>query len=88
MSEFTDAQIEEATERLVEGQIAEHVMAEPERCICVPCESPAYGAPGVAHCAACCMGTYIAEYNHDCPIEEHRELAHRQFPSDRIEASR
>ena len=24
------------------------------------CKTPAYGAPGYAHCAACCYGTLIA----------------------------
>lgn len=52
-------------------------------CICRPCTTPAYGAPGYAHCAACCYGTGISEYNHHCPVYEHRELAHQQFPLER-----
>ena len=35
------------------------------------CTDPAYGAPGIAHCAACCMGTLIAA---TCAEEE--QLAH------------
>ncbi len=48
-------------------------------CICVPCTAPAYGAPGIDHCAACCAGTMIAEYDHACPIPGHRELAVAQW---------
>lgn len=48
-------------------------------CTCWPCTDPAYGAPGFSHCAACCYGTGIAEYDHDCPTAEHRDLARRQF---------
>lgn len=81
---FTEAQIDAETEKMVEGQIADYLLAEPERCICYPCESPAYGAPGFAHCAACCSGSLIESYHHDCPVEEHREMAHRQFPLDRL----
>ena len=58
-------------------------MATPE-CLCEPCETPAYGVPWLAHCAACCYGTLIETYNHDCSVAEHRELAHRQYPLDRI----
>lgn len=47
-------------------------------CICWPCESPAYGAVGFDHCAACCYGSMIAEYNHDCPVSDHAEWAERQ----------
>lgn len=47
-------------------------------CTCAPCETPAYGAPGIAHCAACCYGTMIEEYDPDCPIDEHHMLALRQ----------
>lgn len=49
-------------------------------CTCTPCESPAYGAPGYAHCAACCYGSLIEAYDHDCPVPKHREMAQRQFP--------
>lgn len=58
-------------------------MTEPT-CICKPCNSPAYGVPGYAHCAACCYGTLIEEYDHDCPIVEHREMAQRQFPIENL----
>lgn len=51
----------------------------PTVCSCSPCTTPAYGAPGFAHCAACCSGTGIAEYDHLCVVPEHRSLAHRQF---------
>jgi hypothetical protein len=50
-----------------------------EQCTCKPCESPAYGAPGIAHCAACCYGSLIEEYDHDCPIPEHQYWAERQW---------
>lgn len=49
-------------------------------CTCVPCTSPAGGVPGRSHCAACCYGSLIEEYDFNCPIEEHREWAKRQFP--------
>ena len=48
-------------------------------CICEPCESPARGHPGIAHCAACCAGSMIESYNHDCPIDGHQELAVAQW---------
>ncbi len=48
-------------------------------CICIPCTTPAYGAPGFDHCAACCAGSMIAEYDHACPISEHRDLARAQW---------
>ena len=49
-------------------------------CTCLRCTSPAFGAVGFDHCAACCAGSLIAEYDHDCPIPEHREWALIQFP--------
>ena len=52
-------------------------------CICDPCESPANGAPGIAHCMACCAGSMIESYNHDCPIPEHREMAVAQWGDQR-----
>lgn len=62
--------------------------AEPDGCTCAPCERPAYGFPGIAHCAACCAGTGIEEYDHDCPIEAHRQMAVRQFgPADSTHSS-
>ena len=48
-------------------------------CTCVPCESPAYGHPAFDHCAACCSGSLIEEYDHGCPLEEHRRMAALQF---------
>lgn len=51
-----------------------------DECTCAPCTSPAYGAPGYAHCAACCGGTGIDTYDHFCPIEDHREWAEKQNP--------
>ncbi len=48
-------------------------------CICDLCESPANGAPGIAHCMACCAGTMIESYDHDCPVPEHQELAVAQW---------
>lgn len=48
-------------------------------CTCVPCTSPEWGAPGVAHCAACCMGTGVEEFDPECPIDEHAQLGRRQF---------
>ncbi len=50
-------------------------------CVCVPCESPAYGHPALAHCAACCAGSMIESYDHGCPIPDHRELAEAQWGS-------
>lgn len=47
-------------------------------CTCVPCTSPANGAVGFPHCAACCGGSGIEEYAHDCAELEHRELAELQ----------
>lgn len=49
-------------------------------CQCVPCESPAYGHPAHAHCAACCGGSMIAEYSSACPVADHAEWAERQNP--------
>ncbi len=51
----------------------------PPACSCVPCKSPANGAPGIAHCMACCAGSLIEEYDHECPVEDHREMAVAQF---------
>ena len=67
-------------EELVEQAAAlmEQIRTKRE-CICVPCTTPAYGAPGHDHCAACCAGTMIAEYDHACPVPEHRELAVAQW---------
>lgn len=48
-------------------------------CTCIPCTSPAYGAPGYPHCAACCYNSLIEEYDHHCPIAEHRKMAIAQF---------
>jgi hypothetical protein len=50
-------------------------------CTCAPCTTPQYGAPGVAHCAACCSGSLIVEYDYACPVAEHRTMAERQFGS-------
>ncbi len=52
---------------------------EREKCTCDPCESPANGAPGIAHCMACCAGSMIESYDHECPIDGHRELAKAQW---------
>lgn len=49
-------------------------------CTCVPCASPAYGAPGIAHCAACCYGSMVEDYDPDCPHPKHQEMAERQHP--------
>ena len=54
-------------------------LADLNACTCTPCADPQYGAPGVAHCAACCMGTGVEEYDPACPDSEHREMAARQF---------
>ena len=48
-------------------------------CTCVPCTTPAFGHPTIDHCAACCAGSLIEQYDHDCPIESHRTLAVQQF---------
>lgn len=48
-------------------------------CICTPCTNPARGAPGYDHCAACCYGSLIESYDHDCLVPEHREMAIRQW---------
>lgn len=58
--------------------MSENVLHE-TTCSCVLCERPQYGVPGIAHCAACCAGSLIEEYNHNCPIAEHRAMAIRQF---------
>lgn len=52
-----------------------------ESCTCTPCLAPGNGGPTPGHCAACCGQTLIDEYDHQCPITEHREWAERQFPS-------
>ena len=49
-------------------------------CTCYPCTAPGWGAPGIAHCAACCSGTGIVEYDHECPVAEHRKWAAIQVP--------
>ncbi len=51
----------------------------PAECSCDPCESPARGAPGIAHCAACCSGSLIEAYDHECVVPDHREMAAAQF---------
>ena len=48
-------------------------------CTCGPCLIPARGVPGFDHCAACCYGTLIIDYDHDCPIPEHRDMAISQW---------
>lgn len=55
------------------------VHAQVRECLCWPCETPAYGVPGFAHCVACCYGSSIAEYNAMCYDAEHREMALKQF---------
>lgn len=49
-------------------------------CTCHPCTTPAYGAPGYGHCAACCYGTGIDEYDPQCLVAEHADMGRRQFP--------
>lgn len=49
-------------------------------CTCIPCTTPAHGAPGIDHCPDCCRGSLIEEYDFNCPIFEHRDWAARQFP--------
>lgn len=44
-------------------------------CTCVPCTTPGQ----LGHCAECCMGTMIEEYDHGCPVPEHEEMAVRQW---------
>lgn len=48
-------------------------------CTCLPCTTPGRGAPGIEHCAACCYGTLITEYDHGCPVAEHQEMAIAQW---------
>lgn len=67
-------------------------MVDTVTCTCIPCTTPAYGAPGHAHCAACCAGSLIADYDHYCPVPEHRRMAALQhgpliaaIPADRPE---
>lgn len=56
---------------------------ESEFCVCVPCtHTTITGLPGNA--CENCMNTGVAEYGHDCPIEEHGELAFEQFGPWRI----
>lgn len=64
---------------LVGGLGEPMTVADTVVCSCTPCESPSYGAPGIAHCAACCLGSMIEAYDHDCPVTEHRELAVAQW---------
>lgn len=54
-------------------------MTDTRMCTCVPCTSPSYGHPSHPHCAACCGGSLIEEYDPKCPVEEHREWAKRQL---------
>ena len=53
-------------------------------CTCTPCTTPIWGAPGIAHCAACCGGSYIVEYDPNCPIKEHQFWANKQFGSTNV----
>lgn len=48
-------------------------------CTCMPCTQGARGVPGRDHCAACCYGTMIAEYDYNCSVGDHHEMAIRQF---------
>lgn len=81
MAEPTDAQIE-IEEYLLQQRDPWHEVQEPaDRCTCAPCESPARGAPGIDHCAACCYGSLIEDYDHNCPEPEHRRMAELQHPS-------
>ena len=47
-------------------------------CTCTPCITPQHGAPGWTHCAACCGGSLIVDYDPGCPEVEHRVWARRQ----------
>lgn len=51
-------------------------------CICTPCRSPQWGAAGVAHCAACCAGSGIEEYDPACLVGDHAEMARKQWRID------
>lgn len=52
---------------------------EGNSCTCTPCTDLQYGVTGLAHCAGCCMGTKVEEFDFACPDAEHREMARRQF---------
>lgn len=61
-------------------------------CICVPCTNPGRGswpgAPGWPHCAACCYGSMVAEFDHDCPVGDHAETALLQWgPKSTVEVA-
>lgn len=65
---------------LTEGEVEEYALTIGYVvCTCTPCTTPGNGGPTPGHCAACCGQTGIEEYDHDCPITEHREWAARQF---------
>lgn len=58
-------------------------------CICVPCTRPGRGswpgAPGWPHCAACCYGSLVEEYDHACPVDDHAQMAvlqHGPLPAE------
>ena len=65
------------------AKLDEWVAGVNKECGCVPCATPAYGAPGFDHCAACCSGSLIAEYVHDCPVADHAAMAFAQWGSQR-----
>ena len=48
-------------------------------CTCIPCTTPGMGHPAYEHCAACCAGSGIEEYDPLCPWGDHAEMGERQF---------
>lgn len=53
-------------------------------CTCIPCRgATTAAATGWLHCAECCFGLMIEEYDPNCPIAEHREWAARQYGGHR-----
>lgn len=50
-------------------------------CTCYPCTTPGMGATayGLTHCAACCYGSMIEEYDPNCPVGDHAEWGRRQM---------
>jgi hypothetical protein len=47
-------------------------------CTCEPCPGRGNDGHGLTHCAECCMGTGVVDFDPACPLPQHRDLARQQ----------
>lgn len=53
-------------------------VVDAEPCSCSPCRGRGNDGHGLSHCAECCFGTGVEEYDPGCPRLDHRAMAARQ----------